>query len=74
MQVEYGSILRGIQAGHDGVWRIQLSLGALPIYLSQYSYLLTIPLITAYAITFAVIKYQEGEILVPPFGSALHTC
>ncbi|KAG7091317.1 hypothetical protein E1B28_010361 [Marasmius oreades] len=33
-----------------------------------YSYLLSVPLITTYAVGFAVIKYQEGFIDIPFFG------
>ena len=33
-----------------------------------YSYLLTIPLLSSYAIGFCVIKYIEGFVFLPPYG------
>ena len=35
----------------------------------QYTYLLSVPTVIAYAMGFAVIKYQEGFVQLPPYGS-----
>lgn len=38
----------------------------------QYSYLTTIPLITAYAVGFAIIKYSYGYTIIPEIGGSFH--
>ncbi len=37
----------------------------------QYTYLLSVPAVMAYAIGFTVIKYQEGFTVLPEYGSEL---
>ena len=40
------------------------------IELWQYTYIVTIPLIAAYSIGYAYIKYRVGWVFVPEYGSA----
>ena len=67
------AILWHIQAGHDRTlhshspgFRTKRSL--------QYTYILTLPLVTIYSVGNAVIKYQEGFVVNSEGGGKRHHC
>ena len=71
IKMEQWTLLGSVQAPHDS---------ASPLYMHavdtescrQYTYLFSVPCIMGYAIGFAVIKYQEGFVDLPGYGSRLY--
>lgn len=61
---------RGIQAYHDGACTHSIySVVVMNEDRTQYSYLLSVPLIIVYSVGFTTIKYTYGFTAVPLFGS-----
>ncbi len=57
-----------IQAVYDG-WIHLFSPYCIQLTILQYTYLITVPMIFTYSLSILVIKYREGFIQLPPYGS-----
>ena len=68
-QVEQWDRFWHFQADYDRTFFVKSqNKGILPLWL-QYSYLLCIPLLMAYALGNVIIKYHEGFVVIPFHGS-----
>lgn len=56
-----------VQASHDGALNVQ-SRFKLELIASQYSYMLSMPLLFVFSLGFTIIKYQEGLVFVEGLG------
>ena len=71
IKMEQRTLLGSVQAPHDSMSAIYMRAvdtdGC-----RKYTYLFSVPCIMGYAIGFAVIKYQEGFVDLPGYGSRLY--